>query len=45
MIEGSLRIDMNTEQILVYYKDRWISLGPLPELEGFFERMEWWPIC
>jgi hypothetical protein len=45
MVEGQLHLDMNTGQMLVYYKGMWVSLGPLPELETFFEKMEWSPIC
>ena len=44
IVDGELHIDMASGKMSVYYKDRWVPLGPLPEMEDFFEKIEWSPV-
>ena len=45
MIEGEFHINMASGEVSIYYKGKWVPVGPLPELEEFFEKIEWSPVC
>ena len=45
IVDGELHLDMSSGKMSVYYNGRWVSLESWLELEVFFEKMEWSPVC